>query len=349
MKKLAVIFTGGTIGSKKEQNTIHVETTMSYALIEQYKNSAMIREVQFETKQPLQTLSENMIPADWQKLITCILQLDIQQYEGIIVTHGSDTLPFTSACLSYALGHLPIPIVLTASNYPLDDLRSNGVRNFASAIDFILDQRLPGVFTVFENARGEALVYLGTRLMEALPFTDQYDSTYGIPFGQVKNRQFIRYEHHLNPTVTQLKAPRSNPFPMGVQFSSEILYIKPHPGLNYQFYNFSVNKPKAILHDLYHSGTASTSAEASYSLKKFIEYCNVNGVKVYLAPMKNTAKDLYLSSVQILEAGAIAMENISVVAALVKLMIAYGSFETEPEIERFLNGEPVFFEVHTTE
>lgn len=61
----------------------------------------------------------------------------MNSYDGIVVTHGTDTLQYTSAFLAYIFDGLNVPIVLVSANYPLDDSRSNGFENFVGAIDFI--------------------------------------------------------------------------------------------------------------------------------------------------------------------------------------------------------------------
>lgn len=348
MKKILVLFTGGTIGSKTGEQAIDVDDSTIYELIRQYFKSPYAQKVEFETKQPFQLLSENLLPSDWEKLIQVVRDVDPSLYAGMIITHGSDTLPFTSACLSYTCAQVPIPIVLTASNRPLDHPKSDAIINFAGSVDFILDQQVPGVFVCFADERGEPTLYLGTRLMESDPFTDQYSSTYNIPYGRMANQRFIWESHPINPTIADLKARQSqsriisNP-----KFSPNILYLKPYPGLNYEWFNFTdETKPSAVLHGLYHSGTASTRKIGAFSLKTLIEQCQQAGIKLYIAPIKDAAGDLYSTSVELIDAGAIPLENISVVAALVKLMLAYGSCDSEEQIHRFLTEEPLFYETH---
>lgn len=347
-QRILVIFTGGTIGSKKQEQGIDVYDAAAYDLIHMYQQSSGARHVELEPLQPLNLLSENLIPDDWLTLIACLKDVDFTSYRGIIITHGSDTIPYTAACISFVFRHSPIPIVLTASNFPLDHPQSNGLRNFTNAIDLILDRPIPGIFTVFENDLGESVVYLGTRMMQSEHFTDQFPSTYSVPFGHMKNQRLIRTDHPLNPTFEQVAAPRTPRWPVeAIRFSSEILYIKPYPGLNYKYYDFTYHKPKAVLHDLFHSGTACTRRTDGQmtSLSQFIDYCQSHEVDVYICPIKNASGDLYASSVQLIEAGAIPIENTSMESALVKLMLAYGMIQRKEDIRALLN-ETLFFEHH---
>ncbi|MEX2461791.1 MAG: asparaginase domain-containing protein [Paenibacillaceae bacterium] len=349
MKKILVVFTGGTIGSLKKNHSIDVDALTSYELIQMYEAYTHKRQVEFDTHQPLNILSENMVPLDWITLINQLKKIDYSLYQGIIITHGTDTLPYTAAALSLACKGIPIPIVLIASNFPLNDTRGKGVQNFSHAVDFIMEQPLVGVFVIFENNHGDAIVHLGTRLTPSDPFTDEYDSTYSVPFGVINNKKFIHNTHELNPSLSSLQ----NQLELGklskhVAFSNEILYIKPHPGLNYHYYDFTTHKPKAVLHDLYHSGTACTRASDLFhsSMIHFLTYCQSHDVAVYIAPLKNKAGDLYASSIRLIEAGAIPLENISLETALIKLMLAYGSFEEHAHVLRFMQETSLFFEIH---
>jgi L-asparaginase len=349
LKKIKVIFTGGTIGSRKTDRVIDVDASTSYELIQLYKAAAHNQQIEFETVQPLNILSENLVPEDWITMISELENIDYSLYQGIIITHGTDTLPFTAAALSLSCKGIPLPIVLIASNFPLNDPRGKGVLNFSHAVEFITKQPLAGVFVIFENNRGEAIVHLGTRLTQSDPFTDEYDSTYSVPFGLMKNNQFIHNNHEINPTMAMVQnQPDSKVNNPHFSFSNEVLYIKPFPGLNYRYYDFTKHKPKAVLHDLYHSGTASTRNVASFdaSILDFLAYCLSHDIKVYIAPLINNSENKYASSIQFIKAGAIPLEHISVEAAVVKLMLAYGTFAEHDEVRAFMDNTSLFFEVH---
>ncbi|MBB6669825.1 asparaginase [Cohnella nanjingensis] len=347
MDKILVVFTGGTIGSRKGDRGIDVNEAGSYFLIEQYERLENNRGIAFEAVQPYNILSENLVPEDWARLTAAIRSADPGAYAGVIVTHGSDTLAYSSAMLAYLLCDASVPIVVTASNYPLDDARSNGLRNFAASADFILDQALSGVFTVFGNDRGESVVYLGTRITQALPFTDQFDCTYDAPYGTMTDGRFVWNDHPVNPSPETLRkrAPVAAPHWAIGDAMPPVLYIKPYPGIDYGVYDFSRRAPRAVLHDLYHSGTACTREAAGRSLARFIADCRAHRTDVFLVPMRDPAGDVYASSNSLTEAGGIAIENMSAEAALMKLMLACANFDGTEEIVRFLRT-PLFYEDH---
>lgn len=347
MSKILVIFTGGTIGSKKNSGAIDVHESATYELIQRYQDSPSgYEEVEFDSLQPMYTLSENMNSSHWVKLIQCLASVAMDDYSGIIITHGSDTLPYTAAAISYAYNHAEIPIVLIAGNYPLEDERSNGLANFASSVDFIMEHGAAGVFAVFENNRGESVVYLGTRMHQASHFTDQYGSPYEVPYGWMRQGCFMHNADPLNPAPEHLRSMGRPKLPPALHFSSEIVYVRPYPGLMYSYFNFENRKPAAVLHDLYHSGTACAEGEAgNYSILEFIRDCKLAEVPLYIAPLNRGPGERYASSERLVEAGAIPIVNTSVEAALVKLMLACGTFESEPEIRSLMTGDPLYFEV----
>lgn len=348
MLQLLVIFTGGTIGSRKSGQGIDVLAPGSYTLIDAYTNSGLHRsDVTLTAVQPLNLLSENITPDDWIALAEAIRAADHGAYDGIVVTHGSDTLAYSAALLGYLFADAKLPVVLTASNYPLEDERSNGLRNFAGSIDFIADAGLPGVFAVYEDDKGCSHVYIGTRMTTAASFTDQFGSPYGVTYGRMERGRFQWHDHPQNPLPESLRsAPKTGLKwePGTLRLESGIVYIKPYPGLDYSYYDFTVRRPKAVLHDLHHSGTASAAGKGPYSLPQFITDCRAMGIDVYICPIKDRSAPLYSSSLRLIEAGAIIIENMSMEAAVTKLMLAYGAYSDRAEAEAFVTGTSVYYE-----
>jgi len=319
MMEILVIFTGGTIGSSKSDSVIDINEATSFQLLESYQALPNAKAVSFETRQPIYILSENLVPDDWHVLLGTLNAVDQSAYDGIIIAHGTDTLPYTSAAISFGLKQCDVPVVLVASNYPLDDDRANGLRNFSNAVDFIAADVAKGVFVVFENNAGESLVHLGSRLVEADPYTDDFDSIGGVVFGVMQNGRFVHNSDTRNLSVESLNSHKSV-LSGAVHFSSDVFLIKPFAGLNYDYICFGEKKPAAVLHGLYHSGTANTSESQRHSIKTFTAYCEEQGVPVYAAPIKQTG-DLYQSAKDLIDAGVKPVVGVSLEAALVKLMM----------------------------
>ena len=314
MKKILVILTGGTIGSKVEGKIINTTAASSYRLIQLY-NEKYTDDTEFEVIQPINILSENLTPVEWGILCNCLLELDFEKYEGIIITHGSDTLSYTSALIGTMFGNCSIPIVLVASNLALGLPGSNGMNNFRNAVCFIKSSCINGVFTIFENNKGEIPVYLSTHIVESDPFTDQFRSFTGKYFGKMIDEKFVATENY--PCLME-----SDDILWNGNFDNKILLIRPYPGLNYNNIDLS-SKPKAVLHYMYHSATACTTD--GYSIIDFAKKCNDLGIDFYCASFKNKDAALYDSSAKIVNSGVIPLYNISCEAAYAKLIIMYNA------------------------
>jgi len=348
MKNILVVFTGGTIGSTVSEGTINTSSAASFKLIQQfqqqYKNH---QQIHFSTIQPLQILSENLSSCVWQTLIAAIEAQQPDQYDGIIITHGTDTLAYTAAALSFYFNAIKIPMLLVSSNYPLDDPRANGLGNFICAVEFILQNIQAGVFVPYRNYQQIPQVHKGSRLVCSLQLSGDFFSVQGKSFMQFENQKFSM----LNPSIESI-LNQSSLLPekesrvsggtrtiiprLKANFSERILMIKPYPGLNYA--HFNLENVDAVLHDLYHSGTACASTQwgENYSLLEFIKRCREQNIKVYLAPAIKSV-DAYQSTRALIEQGAEMIWNMSIEAAYVKLMLAYGNFSDEQQIMAFID------------
>lgn len=129
MNKILVIGTGGTIGCVRD-DTIHLDAP--FKILDYMK----FEDVKFDCTSPFTILSENMDFVHWQNLIDYISTVDFNAYKGLIVLHGSDTLSFTGALLANVF--YDKPIVLVASDKPVEDKTANGFKNFEMAVRYIL-------------------------------------------------------------------------------------------------------------------------------------------------------------------------------------------------------------------
>lgn len=320
MKKILVILTGGTIGSKSDKH-INVDTACAYSLIESYQTTYH-DEVIFEVIEPFVVLSENMTFSYWMQLIAAFQTIDCSLYSGIIMTHGSDTLPYTAAMIGYLFHALPIPIVLIASNYALSDSRSNGHQNFRCAVLFISKVQTKGVFCIYQNPGQKAQVHLATRIMEADNYCDRFFSYGSREFGQIGEDGFSYENAVQNPSLASLSSTKTILNAKNIHLENTVLVLRTYPGQDYRHLDLTTNPPKAVLHYLYHSATANTLSGHN-SLPDFIQKCNALGIPVYTASYKDVKGRQYASSEQILASGAIPLMNISLEAAYMKLLLLY--------------------------
>jgi L-asparaginase/Glu-tRNA(Gln) amidotransferase subunit D len=342
MKMILVVFTGGTIGSTATDGTISTNSNAPFKLLQLFKQQFQGHtDIHFDTLQPIQILSENLAPAAWKIIIQAIESAQLDKYDGIIVTHGTDTLAYTAAALSLYFHDLDKAMLLVSSDYPLANLKGNGLANFICAVEFIRQQKATGVYVPYRNAGQTMQIHRGSRLTCSLQLSGDFYSVQGKSFLEFDGQQFTSINTiPLEPTIKKGndRSDNNDIASLKPQFSNRILMIKPYPGLDYSYFN--LDAVDAILQDLYHSGTACATNQwgNSYSLLEFVKRCSKQGIPVYLAPAIKS-ENAYQSTRELIEQGAALIWNMSIEAAYVKLMLAYGNFSDKQEISGFIGRD----------
>ncbi|WP_411726722.1 asparaginase [Methyloglobulus sp.] len=349
MKQILLVFTGGTIGSTATGGTINTSSSAPFKLLQlfqqQYHDPASIH---FDTLQPIQILSENLAPAAWEIVIAAIESAQPNKYDGIIITHGTDTLAYTSAAMSLYFHASAIPIFLVSSDYALDYLegdnpKGNGLANFICAVEFIRQDISTGVFVPYRNAGQTLQIHRGTRLACSLQLSGDFFSVQGKGFMEFDGQHFTTVNVAASKSdeaamQDKEQAASGDIIPLKPQFSSRILMVKPYPGLDYS--RFELDSVDAVLHDLYHSGTACATDQwgKNHSLIEFLKHCQNEDTPVYLAPAIKS-ENAYQSTRELIEHGAEMIWNTSIEAAYVKLMLAYGNFSDRRQISGFIDRD----------
>ena len=296
MNRILVVFTGGTIGATSENGVISIkENKKEYKLISLYKKKYNTSNVEFTTIEPLNILSENLNPKDWTSIIASIEKEDLRKYRGIIVTHGTDTIAYTSSFLSLYFNNLNIPPILVSSDFTLEKENANGLINFDTALHFINTKNEKGVFVSYRNLEENPKIHFGAKLMSSVQLDCYFMSVKNKPFMEFKDKRFI--------IVDDTKPEQNNKYYLQPVFSNKVLFIKPYPGLNYDIYN--LDSIDVVIHDLYHSGTACISSiwGDNYSLIPFLKKCQERKIKVYLAPIESN-DEAYQSTKELIATGA---------------------------------------------
>lgn len=331
MKRILLVFTGGTIGSRCEDGSINTSNEARFTLLDMFNRQfKQADRIDFTVIQPLQLLSENLQPSVWTKLINAIEAEHPESFDGVIITHGTDTLAFSAAALGLYFNRLDIPLLLVSSNYPLGHAEANGLDNFICAVDYILQEQLSGAYVPYRNPGQSMQVHIATRLASSLQLSGDFVSVQSQPYLLYQNGRFLpQYD---------IDRHQCNKMALHGHFSSKILLIRPYPGLDYS--TFNLDGVTAVLHDLYHSGTACSIDEfgAQHSLSAFIQTCHRQGIKVYLAPALHHP-DSYISTLTLIAQGAEIIWNMSLESAYLKLLLAYGNFDQPQALIEFLQQD----------
>mgnify|MGYP001615071001 FL=1 len=146
LPSIGLIVTGGTMASKLDAKTGAVSALTDVSEFAKFYPK-LFKKVNVKTIEvPFMKLSENMGPEDWLVLAGVIKKmLDDNEIKGIIITHGTDTLHYTSAALSFFLANLNKPVVLTYAQRSIDRGSSDAELNLECAVRFALsDCACPG-------------------------------------------------------------------------------------------------------------------------------------------------------------------------------------------------------------
>ena len=329
--KILVALTGGTIGSACVDGVRGLSGDSPYILIREFRRAfPEYAGCRLDVINPCSILSENLTCEVWNVLYKALRSVDIGSYDGIIVTHGSDTLAYTAAATGMLLRDIDCPVVLTAADRPVDDPASNALPNFRAAVDFILGGGLRGVFVSYRrNADGAQTIYLATRLLSADCFCDEFSSYGGGCFGIMKDGRFIPEESTVNPSPDSVNS-RLQPI-AGEDIdlrANRIMILRSYPGMDYSAIN-----PEgfaAVVNYGYHCATACVEGENT-SILRFAEKCREAGVKLWLGSFKRAEGEIYSTQTENSRAGIGSIYDMSPEAAYVKAVLAYNLPIGSPE------------------
>lgn len=340
---IAVLFTGGTIGSTLAGDVIGTKTGAADSLLDTLpcvERDGHTKEITYQVYHPYTLLSENSTGLTIAQLAQSIRDVvGVNEYTdeakvamenkeaaengavasaglgGVIIMHGTDTLAYSAAAMGYLFGNCDIPMVFVSSNYILTDPRANGACNFRYAVQFLaFDCQQRGVYVSYQNADGIPRIHLGTAVIGHQPYSDEVYSVGGMEYGHYEKgtKQFIAgkvYETwntlEIHNKGLSLQAPDRWDAPIGM--------IYPHPGMRYPM-NF--DGIQAILHHTYHGGTiCSETPEAD----KFFYEVAKREIPIFLCGMD--ADMVYESTYVYEKYGMIVLPMASPVAMYMKLWL----------------------------
>ena len=132
--KVLLIYTGGTIGMGHNRRTGALEPLDFSHLVDNVPEFKLIpTEVDtYQFDPPID--SSDMTPLRWKQLVR-IVSDRYDDYDGFVILHGTDTMSYTASALSFMFGNLTKPIILTGSQLPIGQLRTDGKENLMTSIE----------------------------------------------------------------------------------------------------------------------------------------------------------------------------------------------------------------------
>lgn len=146
MKKILLFTTGGTIASKEGANGLQPDMNANEIL--SYMGDLASR-YDITCKELLNLDSSNIQAEEWKKIAGNIYE-NLDGYDGIIITHGTDTMAYTASMMSFILQRLSIPVVFTGSQMPIDNLLTDARNNLYTAFAAV-DAGIAGISVAFNR------------------------------------------------------------------------------------------------------------------------------------------------------------------------------------------------------
>jgi len=351
-----VIYTGGTIGSKpRDPDPDSPQVVVPWAELEagtpelqNLKEKHGLR-VECEEIEPLDSC--NVGPKEWQQ-IAGIIDKHYNEFEGFVILHGTDTMVYTASALSFMLQQLAKPVILTgAQRSALVDVRNDASQNFITAILLACPSfsKVPVV--------PEVCIYFGGKLLRGNRTVkrdtagyDAYESPNFPPLGEVGDRMVI-HEKQVRP----MPEPGSK-FNVYKSLDTNVTSILVYPGIQHtdlakrQLDGLAARQSqrddglKAAIVMAYGSGNIPTLWPEW--LENFRQARDAGMVIATVSQCKRGAVELgiYETSALLLELGFVAASDLTLEAALCKLMVLLGDRDlTQEEVEesyqRALVGE----------
>jgi glutamyl-tRNA(Gln) amidotransferase subunit D len=267
LPKIAMISTGGTIASKIDYRTGGVRAALTaeelYAAVPELSNYAQIdAEVLFSE------YSENLSVKHWSKMANRVYEKIADGYEGIVLTHGTDTMHYSAAALSFALINAPVPIVLVGAQRSSDRPSSDAALNLIGATQFASAADVSGVFVAMHNNTSDDViaVHVGTRVRKNhTSRRDAFESINLSPAAFVNGKSI---EMKLDSLP---KRRKSSDFDVKPDFEEKVALLKYHPSMDPNVIEHFVNEGYRGL-VIEGTGLGHVGKQCFDSLKKAVEH-----------------------------------------------------------------------------
>jgi len=328
LPKILLLSTGGTIASKVDYRTGAVTPALTASdLNDAVPEIANIANIDAEVL--FSEYSENLQPEHWIETAKKIESVANSDYKGIIVAHGTDTMHYSSAFLSFALSGLKIPVVFVGSQRSSDRPSSDAALNLIAAARLITQTDAKGVYIVMHHNESDDTVacHLGTRVRKNhTSKRSAFETIGGDPAFLVLDQKIIK-----NSTNEFFKDQSFNPR-LGID--TKVALVKYHPGYESKHIDALIDLGfKAIIFE----GTGL--GHVGKTMYDVIKKASSHGLFLGMTSQcidGRVRMTVYESGRDLLELGIIPLENMIPEIALVKTMWALGNSENNDGLKKLL-------------
>ena len=327
-----LIYTGGTIGMNRNPQTGALEPFKFEHLLSNVPELAQFSThiATYQFTPPID--SSNMSPRLWIEL-THIIADNYDKYDGFVILHGTDTMAFTASALSYMLENLTKPVILTGSQLPIGQLRTDGKENLITSIEIASAKHPDG-----RAIMPEVGIYFNGHLMRGNRTTKQRADNFNA-------FESFNYPHLADAGVNIsyredliLKPDYSKPMTPHFRLDNNVIVFTIFPGIREDLVRHVIATPnlRSIVMRTFGSGNAPQSPWLIKALKE----ASANGktiINISQCMAGSVEMGRYDTGYQLKSAGVISGHDSTVESAVTKLMYLQARFSDPEKIRHYLN------------
>lgn len=325
MKKILILNTGGTIGmTRTEKGYMPDREYFRKALLnmDSLRAPGMPAWDMAETEELLD--SSNMTVRDWNE-IAKLLADAYEAYDGFVVLHGTDTMAYTASALSFMLEGLKKPVILTGSQIPLCELRSDGRDNLISSM-----------LIAAEGKAKEVCIYFGGKLLRGNRST-KYSADGLIAFTSPNYPPLAEAGISIQYNRKAMLEIPKEPFRLQLLENVPIGVLKVFPGIQFGlFESIMTESLKGIVIETFGAGNIPAGGDA---LLPIIRRAFENGSILTVCsqcPQGTVSLGTYETSSGLTSAGAVSGKDMTTEAAVAKLYYLFSKGYPKEGIKRLM-------------